>query len=132
MQFCNLFFRYNKGLIYRGEKIINWDPVSQTALSNEEVRVKVIHSNVGGVTESDVTLAKVSGAIIISLVAVIVIQLLLAICHLTYQGGSPYLLLGNINTLFAILVILASSVLTVYWVMKNQLSATPGDLIYDR
>ena len=28
---------YNKGLIYRGEKIINWDPVAQTALSNEEV-----------------------------------------------------------------------------------------------
>ena len=28
---------YNKGLIYRGEKIINWDPVACTALSNEEV-----------------------------------------------------------------------------------------------
>ena len=28
---------YNKGLIYRGEKIINWDPLAQTALSNEEV-----------------------------------------------------------------------------------------------
>ncbi|MGN1337656.1 MAG: valine--tRNA ligase [Candidatus Coprovivens sp.] len=28
---------YNKGLIYRGEKIINWDPAAQTALSNEEV-----------------------------------------------------------------------------------------------
>ena len=35
-------------------------------LSNEEVRVYVIHSNVGGVTESDVTLARVSGAIIIA------------------------------------------------------------------
>ena len=35
-------------------------------VSNKEVRVKVIHSNVGGVTESDVTLAKVSGAIIIA------------------------------------------------------------------
>ena len=35
-------------------------------LSNGEVRVKVIHSNVGGVTESDVTLARVSGAIIIA------------------------------------------------------------------
>ena len=31
---------YNKGLIYRGEKIINWDPVSRTALSNEEVIYK--------------------------------------------------------------------------------------------
>ena len=28
---------YNKGLIYRGERIINWDPAAQTALSNEEV-----------------------------------------------------------------------------------------------
>ncbi len=28
---------YNEGLIYQGERIINWDPVAQTALSNEEV-----------------------------------------------------------------------------------------------
>ena len=35
-------------------------------ISNEEVKVKVIHSNVGGVTESDVTLAKVANAIIIA------------------------------------------------------------------
>ncbi len=28
---------YNEGLIYRGERIINWDPVQMTALSNEEV-----------------------------------------------------------------------------------------------
>ena len=35
-------------------------------LSNEEVKVKVIHANVGAVTESDVTLAKVSNAIIIA------------------------------------------------------------------
>ena len=31
---------YNKGLIYRGEKIINWDPEARTALSNEEVIYK--------------------------------------------------------------------------------------------
>ena len=31
---------YNKGLIYRGERIINWDPAAQTALSNEEVIYK--------------------------------------------------------------------------------------------
>ncbi len=35
-------------------------------LSNEEVKVKVIHSSVGGVTETDVTLAQVSNAIIIA------------------------------------------------------------------
>lgn len=31
---------YNKGLIYRGKRIINWDPVSHTALSDEEVNHK--------------------------------------------------------------------------------------------
>ncbi len=31
---------YNKGLIYQGEKIINWDPIQMTALSNEEVIYK--------------------------------------------------------------------------------------------
>ena len=33
-----IFIRlYNDGLIYRGERIINWDPKGQTALSDEEV-----------------------------------------------------------------------------------------------
>ena len=31
---------YNEGLIYRGERIIYWDPAAQTALSNEEVIYK--------------------------------------------------------------------------------------------
>ena len=31
---------YKKGLIYRGKRIINWDPVSHTALSDEEVVYK--------------------------------------------------------------------------------------------
>ena len=31
---------YKKGLIYQGEKIINWDPLAKTALSNEEVIYK--------------------------------------------------------------------------------------------
>ena len=39
---------------------------SMEKLSNEEVKVKVIHANVGGVTESDITLAKVSNAIVIA------------------------------------------------------------------
>ena len=36
-----------------------------TRLSNEEVRVGVVHSGVGGITESDVNLALASGAVII-------------------------------------------------------------------
>ena len=35
--FVNL---YEQGLIYRGERIINWDPQAKTALSNEEVIYK--------------------------------------------------------------------------------------------
>lgn len=33
---------YEKGLIYRGERIINWDPEAMTALSNEEVIYKEV------------------------------------------------------------------------------------------
>ena len=31
---------YGKGLIYRGARMINWDPAAQTALSDEEVEYK--------------------------------------------------------------------------------------------
>jgi len=33
---------YHEGLIYRGERMINWDPLAKTALSNEEVIYKDI------------------------------------------------------------------------------------------
>ena len=33
---------YNQGLIYQGERIINWDPEAMTALSNEEVIYKEV------------------------------------------------------------------------------------------
>lgn len=33
---------YNEGLIYQGERIINWDPEAMTALSNEEVIYKEV------------------------------------------------------------------------------------------
>src|SRR5437660_1536626 len=31
---------YNKGLIYRGARMINWDPAAKTALSDEEVEYR--------------------------------------------------------------------------------------------
>lgn len=51
---------YDKGLIYQGERIINWDPVQRTALSN----IEVIHKEIEGhmyyfkykVVENDETL----------------------------------------------------------------------------
>lgn len=39
--FCDL---YQKGLIYRGVRMVNWDPQAQTALSDEEVIYKDEHS----------------------------------------------------------------------------------------
>ena len=36
---------YEEGLIYRGERMINWDPVAKTALSNEEVIYKDIEGS---------------------------------------------------------------------------------------
>ncbi|MDI1440121.1 valine--tRNA ligase [Staphylococcus pseudintermedius] len=35
---------YNKGLIYRGERIINWDPAARTALSD----IEVVHEDING------------------------------------------------------------------------------------
>lgn len=39
--FCDL---YEKGLIYRGVRMVNWDPSAKTALSDEEVIYKEEHS----------------------------------------------------------------------------------------
>ena len=39
--FCDL---YERGLIYRGVRIVNWDPKAQTALSDEEVIYREEHS----------------------------------------------------------------------------------------
>ena len=36
---------YNEGLIFQGDRIINWDPVAQTALSNIEVIYKEVEGN---------------------------------------------------------------------------------------
>lgn len=70
----NLFSEMEKGNLKQLNLIVKADvqgsveAVKQSLekLSNDEVQVKVIHSNVGAVTESDVTLAKVSKAIIIA------------------------------------------------------------------
>ena len=39
--FCDL---HQKGFIYRGERMINWDPQAKTALSDEEVFYKEVNS----------------------------------------------------------------------------------------
>jgi len=41
---------HEKGLIYRGKRMVNWDPVSQTALSDEEVIFKDVDSKLYYIT----------------------------------------------------------------------------------
>ncbi len=36
---------YKKGLIYRGKRIVNWDPEKHTALSDEQVEFRTVSSN---------------------------------------------------------------------------------------
>ena len=70
----NLFSQMEKGNLKQLNLIVKADVQgsveavkdSLEKLSNDEVKVKVIHASVGGVNESDVTLAKVSNAIIIA------------------------------------------------------------------
>ncbi|RPH96101.1 valine--tRNA ligase [candidate division KSB1 bacterium] len=43
---ATMFVRlYEKGLIYRGKRIVNWDPVSRTALSDEQVDYRTVQSH---------------------------------------------------------------------------------------
>jgi valyl-tRNA synthetase len=37
---------YNKGLIYRGQRLVNWDPVMQTSVSDLEVRHKEMNGHI--------------------------------------------------------------------------------------
>lgn len=74
----------------------------------------------------------VVGAMIIALFSIVMLQLLLLLCKCTYADGNPLFMIGNLNTIVAVIVIIISSICTVYLVMKKQLAATPGDLIYDR
>src|SRR4029078_5751711 len=39
--FCDF---YNKGYVYRGKRMVNWDPVALTAVSDEEVIFKQVNS----------------------------------------------------------------------------------------
>ncbi len=69
----NLFAHINEGNVKELNIIVKADvqgsaeavKASLEKLSNDEVRVRVIHSGVGGVNESDVMLASASGAIIV-------------------------------------------------------------------
>lgn len=74
----------------------------------------------------------IAGAVVISMAFTALAQIALLLLGVVKDGGYGYLSLWNAKTVWSIVIIALSSVATVYFVMKKQLSATPGDLIYDR
>ena len=74
----------------------------------------------------------VLAALAIALCATWCCELLLNALSITKPDGSPHLALWNARTLWAIVIILVSTVLSVLTVMRRLLRHTPGDLIYDR
>ncbi len=79
-----------------------------------------------------IMMAVILSAVVVSLVVSLLIQELLPLIGLQKEGGFDYLSLWSSKTVYAVLIIVATSVYTVYVVMKRLLKATPGDLIYDR
>ncbi len=53
---------YDRGLIYRGRRMVNWDPAAQTALSDEEVIYREVQSKLYVVRYPVVDEAAVDGA----------------------------------------------------------------------
>lgn len=88
-----------------------------------------------------IMVSMVSAALALSLALVSLIQVLLPVIGIAREDGFGYLALWRCSvieafppliTVAAIVFVLAAAAVTVRLVMKNLLSATPGDLIYDR
>lgn len=71
-------------------------------------------------------------SIAVAIVLVGCVQWILPLLGVLKDGAFNYLSLFNSMTVCAVIVILLSSILTAYRVMRRLLVKTPGDLIYDR
>jgi len=89
--------------------------------SNELIRVYVM-----------ILLAIVATAVVMALAATWLIQLSLPLFGLMKDGEFNYLSLWSMKTVWSIIIVALSTVITVYVVMSRLLKQTPGDLIYDR
>ncbi|HIZ87194.1 MAG TPA: hypothetical protein IAC03_03415 [Candidatus Coprenecus pullistercoris] len=74
----------------------------------------------------------VVAATLLSFTAVFIVQLILPLLGIVRDGSFSYLSIWSMKTLYAVIIVWISSMVTVYQVMGKLLSATPGDLIYDR
>ena len=71
-------------------------------------------------------------AVLIALAVSWMTELTMPLLDFTRDGGFNYLSLWNEKTMWSIIIILSSTVVTVCLVMNKLLKQTPGDLIYDR
>ena len=71
-------------------------------------------------------------AILIALAVTWLVEILLPEFGIMKDGVASYLALWNYKTFFSVLIVLLSTMFTIYFVMKKILGRTPGDLIYDR
>ena len=79
-----------------------------------------------------IMMGTILASILVSIALIWSVQSVLPLAGLMKDGAFNYLSLWNSKTYNSIFVILAGSAVTVLLVMKRLLSATPGDLIYDR
>lgn len=79
-----------------------------------------------------IMIAIIVASVAMSLCAAWLIEGLLQLFGVVRDASFGYLSLWSAKTIVSVLIIIASSVYTVYAVMRNLLKATPGDLIYDR
>src|SRR5437763_13648840 len=57
---------YKKGLIYRGKRMVNWDPAARTALSDEEVEMKEEKGHLWHIKYPLVQTEKEAGVLVVS------------------------------------------------------------------
>lgn len=74
----------------------------------------------------------VTVSLAVSLVFVFAVEVMLPVFGIMKEGHFNYLALWNDKTLWSAVIIVVSSVITIWKVMSNMLKSTPGDLIYDR
>ena len=79
-----------------------------------------------------IILAIVFSAVVIALLLTNITQAVLPWLGIMKDGAFNYLSLWGTNTVMAIVIIIASTLLTVILVLHQLMKQTPGDLIYDR
>jgi ABC-type antimicrobial peptide transport system permease subunit len=103
-----------------------------------------VHRNLGtfkafGISTRElirVYVAIIAGIVILALVIALGVtwltELLLLLLGIMKDGEYSWLILWNPKTLWAVVIILVATLLSVLFVMRRLLQQTPGDLIYDR